>query len=109
MFRRESLTADRYIKDILEKNVVLFVPIIGMKFVLMQDNTRPQIVKITIEYLQEVGIQVLDWPAVSPYLNPIELAISLQTTMMSWKMLEEKNGKKLDLENISTSEILHGK
>ncbi|KAJ4433602.1 hypothetical protein ANN_15912 [Periplaneta americana] len=38
----------------------------------MHDNPRPHIFHIVTRYLQEVGIQTLDWPARSPDLNPIE-------------------------------------
>lgn len=31
----------------------------------MQDNACPHVARVRIEYLQEDGIQVLDWPAVS--------------------------------------------
>lgn len=72
VFRRGSLTADRYIRDVLEEHVIPFAPVIGINFVLMHDNARPHAARITTDYLREVGIQALAWPAVSPDLNPIE-------------------------------------
>lgn len=38
----------------------------------MQDNGPPHVVIIVIKYMHEVEMQVLDWPAQSPDLNPIE-------------------------------------
>ena len=67
-----SLTADRYIKNILEPHVVPYAPFIGNDFLLMHDNARPHVAKIVTEYLQEVNIPVLGRPACSPDLNPIE-------------------------------------
>lgn len=38
----------------------------------MQDYTRPHISRITRHYLNDIGIQVLDWPPESRDLNPTE-------------------------------------
>ncbi|KAJ4450653.1 hypothetical protein ANN_02082 [Periplaneta americana] len=38
----------------------------------MHDNARPHIAHAVGDYLQEVGIHVLPWPARSPDMNPIE-------------------------------------
>ncbi|KAJ4428260.1 hypothetical protein ANN_24277 [Periplaneta americana] len=38
----------------------------------MYDNARPHIAHAVGDYLQEVGIHVLPWPARSPDMNPIE-------------------------------------
>ena len=38
----------------------------------MQDNPRPHVVRCVINYLQEVKIQHMEWPAMSPDWNPIE-------------------------------------
>ncbi len=52
--------------------VLPFCPyIVGENFLLMHDNTCPQITGIVADYLQDVGIHVLPWP-VSPDMNPIE-------------------------------------
>jgi len=67
-----ALTADRYIRDILQDHVVPFAPYIGENFVLMHDNARPHVAHIVTDFLNEVGIPTLNWPACSPDLNPIE-------------------------------------
>lgn len=67
-----SLTAVRYVTDILEPIVMPFAPYMGNGFCLMQDNARPHTAAIALGYLREVGINILEWPARSPDLNPIE-------------------------------------
>lgn len=76
-----SMTTDRYIRECLEEHVVPFAPFIGPNFVLMQDNARPHVVQVTMEYLEYVGIQVSEWPARSPDLNP---------TKHMWSNLERR-------------------
>ncbi|KAJ4429609.1 hypothetical protein ANN_21795 [Periplaneta americana] len=66
------LTADRYINECLADHVVPFGQFVGDNFVLMHDNARPHIAHAVGDYLQEVGIHVLPWPARSPDMNPFE-------------------------------------
>jgi hypothetical protein len=67
-----AMTADRYIRDILEPHVVPFAPFIGNDFMLMHDNARPHVAQIVNEYLDTIEIHRIIWPARSPDLNPIE-------------------------------------
>lgn len=69
---RPALTAQRYVEDILEEHVVPFAPFIGENFKLMHDNARPHSAVAVHDYLMEVGISSIDWPPMSPDLNPIE-------------------------------------
>lgn len=69
-----SLTAQRYVTDILEPHVMPFAPFIEENFILMHDNARPHTVIIVREYLNVIGIRVMDWPARSPDMNLIEHA-----------------------------------
>ncbi|KAI3357866.1 hypothetical protein L3Q82_016261, partial [Scortum barcoo] len=45
---------------------------VGPGFLLMQDNARPHVAGVCQQFLQDEGINDMDWPARSPDLNPIE-------------------------------------
>lgn len=70
--RGGGLTAERYINDILLGHVLPYAGFIGENFLLMHDNARCHTARATRQYLEEVGIPTIDWPAVSPDMNPIE-------------------------------------
>ncbi|KAI5695706.1 hypothetical protein M8J75_002280 [Diaphorina citri] len=67
-----GLTSERYVEEVVTDHVLPFVPLIGENFVLMHDNARPHTGRCVREFLEEVNIPTLDWPAVSPDMNPIE-------------------------------------
>ena len=65
------LTSQQYKAEILEPFVVPFAQYIGDGSLLMKDNVRPHAAHIVTKYLSDVNIQVLEWPAGSPYMNPM--------------------------------------
>lgn len=67
-----GLTSERYINEVLEEHVVPYAGYVGENFLFMHDNARPHTAAIVQQYLQEVGIPVMEWPARSPDMNPIE-------------------------------------
>ncbi|GFS62564.1 transposable element Tcb2 transposase [Trichonephila clavipes] len=46
--------------------------LLGNDFILMDDNARPHRARIVEEYLEDHGLERMEWPARSPDLNPIE-------------------------------------
>ena len=38
----------------------------------MHDNARPHVARVCRQFLNRNYVNVLSWPAVSPYMNPIE-------------------------------------
>ena len=69
---RGSLTAIRYVNDIIHPIVRPFAGAIGQDFILMHDNARPHTARVTRQYLIDEMIEVMELPARSPDLNPIE-------------------------------------
>jgi hypothetical protein len=72
VLRGGSLTAVRYLRDIVESHVVPFAENMGRDFILQQDNARPHIAGIVRNCFNDHNIEVMEWPANSPGLNPIE-------------------------------------
>lgn len=70
--RTRGLTSHRYITEILEDHVVPYAGYIGQDMQLMHDNARPHVAHVVTQYLHDVGIRTMDWPARSPDMNPIE-------------------------------------
>lgn len=64
------LTADKYIRDILTHHVL---PICGNELNhFMHDNAPPHKAHLTRAFLEEENVISIEWPAVSPDINPIE-------------------------------------
>ena len=66
-----TLTPLRYRDDTQDPIVRPFAGAIGDNFILMQDNARPHTARECMGYLNRGTIEVMDWPAPSPDLNPI--------------------------------------
>ena len=75
-----TLMAERYVNEILDVHVRPYACAVGPDFILMDDNARAHMARITMRYLEQTAFVRLDWPARSPDLNPIERA---------WDMLQK--------------------
>ena len=69
---RNNLTARRYIDDVLTPEVIPYLARHGPGLTFQQDNATPHTARITQNFLNVNGVNVLPWPAKSPDLNPIE-------------------------------------
>ncbi|GFT04261.1 transposable element Tcb2 transposase [Trichonephila clavipes] len=58
---------------ILDPYVRPYAAAIGKDFILMDDNARPHRAGIVEEYLEDHGLERMEWPARSPDLNPINI------------------------------------
>ena len=78
VFPRGGITAVRYRDEVLEPIVRPYACAIGDTFIdtfiLMQDNARAHTARLSMTFLDDEGITVMNWPARSPDLNPIEHA-----------------------------------
>ena len=67
-----NLNAVRYGNEILEPVAIRYLQDLGPNSILQDDNTLPHRARIITEYLQNLGVERMEWPAVSPDLNPTE-------------------------------------
>ncbi|GFU28681.1 transposable element Tc3 transposase [Trichonephila clavipes] len=72
VFHGGTVTGLRYRDEILHPYVRPYAAAIGNDFILMDDNARPHRARIVEEYLEDHGLERMEWPARSPDLNPIE-------------------------------------
>ena len=72
IFIRGNLTAERYVEAVVQNHILPFAHEIGPDFVLMQDGARAHTSMVTTRFLEDSGIQVMDWPPRSLNLNCIE-------------------------------------
>lgn len=71
IFLEESVTAEVYQRSVFP--TIKRAMRTSRKAYFMQDGARPHTAKTTIEAFEEMRVTVLDWPAHSPHLNPIEM------------------------------------
>ncbi|GFX85160.1 transposable element Tcb2 transposase [Trichonephila clavipes] len=67
-----TVTGLRYRDEILDPYVRPYAAAIGNDFILMDDNARSHRARIVEEYLEDHGLERMEWPARSPDLNPVE-------------------------------------
>ncbi|GFW25250.1 transposable element Tcb2 transposase [Trichonephila clavipes] len=72
VFHGGTVTGLRYRDDILDPYIRPYAAAIGNDFILMDDNARPHRARIVEEYLEDHGLERMEWPARSLDLNPIE-------------------------------------
>ncbi|GFX26171.1 transposable element Tcb2 transposase [Trichonephila clavipes] len=72
VFHGGTVTGLRYRDEILDPYVRPYAAAIGNDFILMDDNARPHRARIVEEYLEDHGLERMEWPTRSPDLNPIE-------------------------------------
>jgi transposase len=69
--KRSGFNAQRYINEVLNAEAVPFMQRNG-PVVFQQENARPHTTRITRARLAAANVNTMQWPAMSPDMNPIE-------------------------------------
>ena len=67
-----NLNGTKYRDDILQPVAVPYLQTLGPNAIFQDDNARPHRARLVNDYLNNVGVQRMEWPANSPDLNPLE-------------------------------------
>lgn len=67
-----NMTAQVYLEQVILPVVVPYAGAVGENFIFMQDNARPHVARIVMNVLEQQHISLLEWPAQSPDMNPLE-------------------------------------
>ncbi|EFN73729.1 Transposable element Tcb2 transposase, partial [Camponotus floridanus] len=64
-FFERNMDSYIYIEDIIIPYIVPYKEFIGENFLLMQDNARPHVARVVTNFLNEINIERMVWPAIS--------------------------------------------
>ena len=67
-----NLNINRYIREVLQPEILLLFLQETPHVIFQQDNARPHVAKIVQAFFQRRRVSLLPWPACSPEMSPIE-------------------------------------
>ena len=67
-----AMNRHKYIQILRNQMLRWVTGVFGRNFVYVQDNAPPHTACDTAAFLDQQDVEVMDWPARSPYMNPIE-------------------------------------
>ncbi|CAH2009467.1 unnamed protein product [Acanthoscelides obtectus] len=71
IFIRGNMNAQHYIHEVLEPHLLPYLDTLADP-TFQQDNARPHVARVTIDFSQHNDVTLLPWPPRSPDLSPIE-------------------------------------
>ena len=67
-----NLNAHRYLGEVVRPHVLPFVRGQRRNMTFQQDNSRPHVARLIMNFLRHENVLVMAWPSMSPRLSPIE-------------------------------------
>ena len=90
-----GITTAIHRSDILEDIVRQHAGAIGDEFILMQDNARAHIAQVSMTFIEDTDISVMNWPARSPDFHPTEHAWGILSRHIRQRPHHPENGQNL--------------
>ena len=100
---RGNLNAQRYINEVINPHVLPIAQQGGPNFIFQQDNARAHTARVVQNHFAQNGVNVKEWPASSPDLNPMEHC---------WDALKQQVYRHVDnttLAQLEQTAIMNGK
>ncbi|CAH1999182.1 unnamed protein product [Acanthoscelides obtectus] len=90
IFIRDNMNAQRYIHEVLEPHLLPYLDTLAHP-TFQQDNARPHVARVTIDFFQHNDVTLLLWPPRSPDLSLIEhVLLNLQRPPQTLEALREE-------------------
>ncbi|CAH1988838.1 unnamed protein product [Acanthoscelides obtectus] len=94
IFIRGNMNAQRYIHEVLEPHLLPYLDILADP-TFQQDNARPHVARVTIDFFQHNDVTLLPWPPRSPDLSPIEHVGTLEALreelVVAWNEIPQED------------------
>ena len=89
-----NLNGVRYRDEILQQQVESFMQNHPEVEMFQHDNTRPHTARVCTAFLADAGIVVMDWPAKSPDINPVD---------NKWAKVKKRDNPPRNLEELTVA------
>ncbi|CAH2020579.1 unnamed protein product, partial [Acanthoscelides obtectus] len=89
IFIRGNMNAQRYIHEVLEPHLLPYLDTLADP-TFQQDNARPHVARVTIDFFQHNDVTLLPWPSRSPDLSQLSTLLNLQRPPQTLEALREE-------------------
>ena len=113
-----NLNSQRNSNEIIVPHVQPFAQRVGQQFVFQQDNARANTARVVVNHFAQQGITVMNWPAASPDMNPIEqlwdqlkkavyCPVTDNTTLAQLSAIAQQEWQRISMWQVKQADTLH--